>query len=86
MHQPVLYLDEPSSPNEPTPLVAERTQFAPVKVDVDGIIDPKSAVEYIGKAKRQPDGTYHALAKVPTSQGMCLAFVECKITFTEKNG
>lgn len=60
---------------EPTPLV----------VDVDGFLDPKTAIKYIGKATRQPDGTYRALAQVPMGLTIGLAIVECKISFEAKD-
>lgn len=49
------------------------------EVDVDGLMDRKGVV-YIGKAKRQPDGTYRCLANV----GGALCIVEVTITFQDK--
>jgi len=46
------------------------------EVDLDGYVDLRG-VEYIGKAARQPDGTWRCLAKV----GDALCIVEAKITF-----
>lgn len=48
----------------------------PDEVDVDGRVDSKGVV-YVGKAKRQPDGTWRALADV----GGALCLVECTVTF-----
>lgn len=50
----------------------------PDEVDVDGRVDPKG-VRYVGKAKRQPDGTWRALADV----GGALCLVECTVTFLD---
>jgi hypothetical protein len=45
-------------------------------VDVDGVIDEKNGIIYLGKATRQPDGTWRAMANV----GGSLCVVECRIT------
>lgn len=50
----------------------------PDELDVDGKIDAKGVV-FIGKASRQPDGTWRCLANV----GGALCIVEVKITFEE---
>lgn len=44
------------------------------EVDLDGHVDLKG-VEYIGKARRQPDGTWQCLANVDG----CLCIVQVKI-------
>jgi hypothetical protein len=49
--------------------------FVPYEVDVDGRVDAHG-VQYWGKATRQPDGTYRALANV----GGYLCVVEARIT------
>lgn len=51
-------------------------------VDVDGVVDAKDGVQiqYWGKATRQPDGTYHAIANVDGS----LCRVECRIVRSEQ--
>ncbi len=36
----------------------------PSEVDLEGRIDEANGIEYLGKAKRQPDGKYHVLANV----------------------
>jgi hypothetical protein len=46
----------------------------PDEIDVDGLVDGKG-VRYIGKAARQPNGMYHALADVDGA----LCRVECRI-------
>ena len=46
------------------------------EVDVDGRVCATSGIEYIGKAHRQPDGTWRCLANV----GGALCLVEVKIT------
>lgn len=48
----------------------------PDEVDVDGRVDAKG-VRFVGKAKRQPDGTWCALADVDGA--LCL--VECTVVF-----
>lgn len=45
------------------------------EVDVDGMVDAKG-VRFVGKARRQPDGTWRALADV----GGALCLVECTVT------
>lgn len=50
----------------------------PDEVDVDGRVDRKG-VRYVGKARRQPDGTWRALADV----GGALCLVECTVVFLE---
>lgn len=47
--------------------------------DIDGRMD-KLGIEYVGKATLQTDGSYHALAKIPTAFGISLAIVQVKIT------
>lgn len=47
----------------------------PDEVDVDGRVDAKGS-RFIGKARRQPDGTWRALAEV----GGALCLVECTVT------
>lgn len=47
----------------------------PHEVDVDGIVSESQRVRYIGKATRQPNGKYIALAEVDG----CLCRVECVI-------
>ena len=52
-----------------------------LEIDIDGMVDNKG-VQFIGKAYRQQDGTYTALADV----GGRLCRVEVKITFpTQEN-
>lgn len=58
---------------------ARSSRVAPEEVAVDGIVDAKG-VRFLGKAKRQEDGTYRALADV---QG-CLCVVEARISFEER--
>jgi hypothetical protein len=48
----------------------------PTEVDVDGILDEKG-FEYIGKATKQPDGSWQCLANV----GGALCRVEVNIAF-----
>jgi hypothetical protein len=50
----------------------------PDEVDVDGHVDAKG-VRYIGQAKRQPDGTWRALADI----GGGLFLVECTVVLGE---
>lgn len=50
----------------------------PEELDVDGRVDSRG-VKFIGKAKRQPDGTWHCLADV----GGALCIVEVKVTFLD---
>jgi hypothetical protein len=45
------------------------------ELDVDGLID-QAGVQYIGKARLQPDGTWHVLANV----GGALCMVEARIS------
>lgn len=52
--------------------------IAPDEVDIDGVVDERQHIRYIGKAMRQPDGTYIALAAVNGS----LCRVELTITPT----
>ena len=49
------------------------------EIDVDGHVDLRG-IEYIGKATRQPDGTWRCLAKIPHGADTALCVVECKIT------
>jgi len=51
----------------------------PDELDVDGMVDSKG-VQFIGKAKRQPDGTWRCLANV----GGAFCIVEVKVTFFEE--
>jgi len=47
------------------------------EVDVDGYVDKEnSAICYIGKARKQENGTWRALANVDG----CLCIVECRVT------
>lgn len=46
-----------------------------LEIDVDGKVDAKG-VRFVGKARRQPDGTWRALADV----GGALCLVECTVT------
>jgi hypothetical protein len=47
------------------------------EVDVDGYVDKENnAITYIGKARKQANGTWRALANV----GGCLCIVECRVT------
>jgi len=47
------------------------------EVDVDGYVDKENnAITYIGKARKQANGTWRALANV----GGVLAIVECRVT------
>jgi len=50
----------------------------PNEVDIDGVVDERRHICYIGKAKRQPNGKYMVLADV----GGCLCRVEVSITPT----
>jgi len=52
--------------------------IAPNEVDIDGVVDERRNIRYIGKATRQPDGKYVALAAVNES----LCRVELTITPT----
>lgn len=45
------------------------------EIDVDGKVDAKG-VRFVGKARRQPDGTWRALANI----GGALCLVECTVT------
>jgi hypothetical protein len=47
----------------------------PEEIDIDGVVDEKRNVRYVGKATRQPNGNYLALASVDG----CLCRVECSI-------
>ena len=47
------------------------------ELDVDGVVDDKG-MRFIGKAKKQPDGTWVCLANV----GGALCQVEVRITIT----
>lgn len=48
-----------------------------VSIDVDGVLDAKKNVEYLGRATRGENGMWRALAKVDG----CLCVVEAKISF-----
>lgn len=48
----------------------------PNVVDVDGYVEEKTGIRYLGKARKQPDGKYRCLADV----GGALAWVEVTIT------
>lgn len=51
------------------------------EIDLDGHVD-RRGVEYIGKATRQPDGSWRCLALVDSA----LCIVEAKITFNPSPG
>lgn len=61
--------------------VAQWQAFADGEVDVDGTYCDKG-VRYLGKAKRQPDGTWQCLADV----GGALCRVECRISPRKAGG
>lgn len=50
----------------------------PREVDVDGVTSPDGQVRYIGKATRQPDGTWRCLADVKGQ--LCLVEVTVRNT------
>lgn len=50
------------------------------EVDVDGMFDERRQIQYLGKARKQPDGTWRCLANV----GGCLCLVEVKIRFKDE--
>jgi hypothetical protein len=54
----------------------------PPEVDLDGVFDEATGVEYIGKALRQPSGKYVCLAKICQS----LVRVEVSIASTGRAG
>ena len=45
------------------------------EIDLDGVVDPKTGIQYLGKAVRMPDGTWRCLANL----GGCLCRVEVSI-------
>lgn len=47
------------------------------ELDVNGYVDEKNGIEYIGKATKMPDGTWQCLAIV----GVSLCRVEITVTF-----
>ncbi len=49
------------------------------EVDLDGHVDERHSVTYMGKARRQPNGKFHVLAKVQDA----LCKVEVRITFQD---
>lgn len=59
----------------------------PWEVDLDGLREERRGfivTEYIGKARRQLDGTYRVLAKIHTGlgeSGLGLAVVEVRLEF-----
>jgi hypothetical protein len=53
-------------------------RIEPDEVDVDGVVDARG-VQFIGRAARQPDGTWRCLANVAGA----LCIVEVKVTFFE---
>ena len=57
----------------------QRVFEEPDELDVDGMVDAKGVI-FIGKAKRQADGTWRCLANV----GGALCVVEVRITFQEE--
>jgi hypothetical protein len=59
-------------------MMHQRVFVEPDELDVDGMMDAKGVV-FIGRAKRQPNGTWRCLANV----GGALCIVEVKITFEE---
>jgi len=59
-------------------MMHQHVRVEPDELDVDGRVDSRGIV-FIGKAGRQPDGTWRCLANV----GGALCVVEVKITFDE---
>lgn len=53
---------------------------APDEVDIDGLVDERRSIRYVGKATRQPNGKYLALAAVDG----CLCRVEVAVTRLER--
>jgi len=60
-------------------LRATAAQFRQGEVDIDGHVDARG-IEYRGKAHRQPDGTWTALALI----GPALCLVELQLTLKEE--
>jgi hypothetical protein len=59
-------------------MMHQHVPILPEEVDVDGRVDPvRPGIEYRGKARRQPDGTWRCLAAV----GYALCIVEVRLTF-----
>ena len=56
----------------------------PDEIDIDGVVDEKRNVRYIGKAKRRPDGTYLALANV--SGALCRVEISITHAVVEEGG
>ena len=52
----------------------------PDEIDMEGRIDDKNNVQYIGKGIKQPNGKYHCLANV--SGALCI--VECTVSLVSK--
>ena len=50
-------------------------------VDIDGLVDDRKGIQYIGTARRQADGTWQCLANV----GGALCLVEVSISIKESN-
>lgn len=55
-------------------------QFHPHEVEVDGYVDERLGISYIGRAVLQEDGSFRCLAAVPAPGGDVLAIVQCRIS------
>jgi len=51
------------------------------EIDIDGMVDMEKNIQYIGKAKKQPDGKWHCLANV--SGALCIVEVVITMKLTE---
>ena len=72
-------MEEDKMMHEGDAMMHQRVFIEPDELDVDGRMDAKGGVVFIGNAKRQSDGTWRCLANV----GGALCIVEVKITFEE---
>lgn len=57
----------------------EHSRVGVTEIDVDGYVDRKNDVKYIGIARKQPDGTWRAVAIV--NGALCI--VEATVTFSK---
>ncbi len=57
----------------------ELAEGMPREIDIDGLLDERTGIEYVGKALRQEGGKYVCLAKVPLHGEDSLCRVEVSI-------